>query len=104
VLEDLQVFCRRIDVRLDEATFEEKQAILQLLIERIIVGEDTLEIRHVIPLDGAPRNSMGSVAPPESGLRSDGVDCAPLPLGAGQLSGYCGLYAFMVVGDYQTHS
>ena len=55
VLEDLQAFCPRIDARLDDATFEEKQAILQLLIERIIVREDTLEIRHIIPLDGLPR-------------------------------------------------
>ena len=79
VLEDLQAFCRRIDARLDDATFEEKQAILQLLIERIIVGEDTLEIRHVIPLDGSPRRSKGSLAPPESGLSSDGMDSATLP-------------------------
>jgi site-specific DNA recombinase len=82
VLEDLQAFCPRVDARLDDATFEEKQAILQLLIERIIVGEDTLEIRYVIPLDGPPRNSMSSTAPPGSGLRSDGVHRAPLPTAA----------------------
>jgi site-specific DNA recombinase len=73
VLKDLETFCRRINARLEDATFEEKQSILQLLIERIIVGEDTLEIRHVIPLDGPPRRSRGSAAPPGSGLRSDGV-------------------------------
>ena len=81
VLEDLKTFCRRIDARLDDAAFEEKQAILQLLIERIIVGEDSLEIRHVIPLDGPPRNSKGPAAPPKSGLRSDGVYPTPLPRG-----------------------
>jgi len=81
VLEDLQAFCRRIDARLDDATFEERQTILQLLIERIIVGEDTLEIRHVIPLDGPPRTPTGSTAPPGSRLRSDGVHTAPLPRG-----------------------
>ena len=81
VLEDLKTFCRRINARLGYATFEEKQAILRLLIERIIVGEDTLEIRHVIPLDGPPRGSSGSVAPPGSGLRSDGVHPAALPGG-----------------------
>ena len=59
MLEDLKTFCRRINARLEDATFEEKQAILQLLIERIIVGEDTLEIRHVIPLDGPPRRLEG---------------------------------------------
>jgi site-specific DNA recombinase len=97
VLEDLKTFCRRINARLDDAAFEEKQAILQLLIERIIVGEDTLEIRHVIPLDAPPRNSRASAAPPESGLRSDGVHHAPLPLCPWQLSCYRSLYALVVV-------
>ena len=100
VLEDLKTFCRRINARLDDATFEEKQSILQLLIERIIVGEDTLEIRHVIPLDGPPRSSKGFAGPPESGLRSDGVNGAPLPLGAGQLAGDRRLYPFVVIGDH----
>jgi site-specific DNA recombinase len=84
VLEDLETFCRRINARLDDATFEEKQSILQLLIERIIVGEDTLEIRHIVPLDGPPRRSKGSAAPPDSGLRSDGVNPTPLPRGSYQ--------------------
>ena len=86
MLEDLKTFCGRINARLEDAIFEEKQAILQLLIERIIVGEDILEIRHVIPLDGPPRGSCGSAAPPESGLRSDGVNPAPLPAGSYQHS------------------
>jgi site-specific DNA recombinase len=46
---DLKAFCERIRGRLEDATLAEKQ-LLQLLIERVIVGEDTLEIRHVIPL------------------------------------------------------
>jgi site-specific DNA recombinase len=47
---DLTAFCERVRSRLDEATLAERQRILQLLIDRVIVGEDTLEIRHVIPL------------------------------------------------------
>jgi hypothetical protein len=35
VLEDLKTFCGRINARLEDAAFEEKQAILQLLIRRI---------------------------------------------------------------------
>ncbi|MDP9379942.1 MAG: hypothetical protein M3Q29_07295, partial [Chloroflexota bacterium] len=58
--------------RLEGATFEEKQSILQLLIERIIVGEDSLEIRHVIPLRG-PGQGSGGPDPPRVGLRSDGM-------------------------------
>ena len=47
---DLRAFCERVRSRLDEATLAERQRILQLLIDRVIVGEDALEIRHVIPL------------------------------------------------------
>jgi site-specific DNA recombinase len=47
---DLTAFCQRVRSRLDEASLAERQRILQLLIDRVIVGEDALEIRHVIPL------------------------------------------------------
>jgi site-specific DNA recombinase len=46
----LEAFCDRIHARLNEVTLADKQAILQLVIERIIVGDGRLEIRHVIPL------------------------------------------------------
>ena len=81
VVKDLQAFCERISTRIEEATFEEKQSILQLLIERIIVGEDTLEIRHVIPLDGPLGNSKDPLRPPTLRLRPDGV--YPISLRAG---------------------
>jgi hypothetical protein len=45
---------------------------LQLLIERVIVGEDTLEIRHVIPLSNLPPGTSGPDAP-DARLCSDGV-------------------------------
>ena len=90
---DLMAFCERVRSRLDEATLAERQRILQLLIERVIVGEDALEIRHVIPLgrlkaepaDSGPTDPTGSgggegdepEGPAPSGpgarLRSDGV-------------------------------
>ena len=47
---DLKSFCDRTRSRLEEGTLADRQRILQLLIERVIVGDDTLEIRHVIPL------------------------------------------------------
>jgi site-specific DNA recombinase len=74
VLTELTAFCERVRSRLTEVTFAEKQTILQLLIERIIVKADTLEIQHVIPLD----NPVPGPAPPDDlvipQLRSDGVD------------------------------
>ncbi len=77
VLGSLTSFCERIRSRLAEATLAEKQSILQLLIERIIVGEDTLEIRHVIPLHSAPPGAP-SPGPPIVRLRSGGVEHAAL--------------------------
>ena len=64
VWSDLEAFCRRVRSRLDEATLAERQRILQLLIERVIVGEDSLEIRHVIPLG---RHGRGAVRPGPGG-------------------------------------
>jgi hypothetical protein len=90
---DLTAFCERVRSRLDETTLAEKQRILQLLIDRVIVGEDSIEIRHVIPLgrlkaepaNPCPTDPVGSgggegeepegAVPdgPGARLRSDGV-------------------------------
>ena len=48
--QELTTFCDRIRGRLEELTPIEKQRVLQLLVERVLVGETVLEIRHVIPL------------------------------------------------------
>jgi site-specific DNA recombinase len=66
----LEAFCARVHGRLDEATFADKQAILQLVIERIIVGDGSLEIRHVIPLRPPQPSGDGPVRPTPQ-LRSD---------------------------------
>src|SRR2546422_11104348 len=42
---DLSAFCERVRSRLDEATLAERQRILQLLIDRVIVGEDRKSTR-----------------------------------------------------------
>jgi site-specific DNA recombinase len=98
---DLKAFCERVRSRLEEATLAEKQRLLQLLIERVIVGEDTPEIRHVIPLrrlkpaalapappDGPAEGAGPAGASPEAAeerLRSDGVGPAHLPLQQGHV-------------------
>ena len=71
----MAAFSERICSRLKDADFSERQAILQLIVERIIVHEDTLEIRHVIPLrDPDPADGpTGPAMPPNTGLRSDGL-------------------------------
>ena len=75
---NVAAFCERIRGRLAEATLAEKQAILQLVVERIIVGDGSLEIRHVIPLRSPPQASNGPMPPKTTRLRTDGVNRAAL--------------------------
>ncbi|MFL5335361.1 MAG: recombinase family protein, partial [Geminicoccaceae bacterium] len=75
---NLAAFCTRVGSRLQNASFADKQAILQLVIERIIVDEGSLEIRHVIPLPTRPSSDSGEPAT-DVQLRSDRVCQADLP-------------------------
>ncbi len=75
---DVAAFCDRVRSRLADATLTEKQAILQLVIDRIIVGEGRLEIRHVIPLRSPSPGSNGPAPPETTRLRTDRVHGAAL--------------------------
>ena len=117
---DLTAFCERVRSRLDEAALAERQRILQLLIDRVIVGEDALEIRHVIPLGrlkAEPANSDptdpdgsggGGGSEPEgtpsvgpgARLRSDGVEMTELVRDAGQGPGDRLADAVLAIGDH----
>ncbi len=78
---NVAAFCERIRGRLAEATLAEKQAILQLVVERIIVGDGSLEIRHVIPLRSPSPGSNGPTPPKTTRLRTDSMGGAALPGG-----------------------
>jgi site-specific DNA recombinase len=68
VYADLTAFCARLRTRLDGASAEERQKVLQLVVERVIVGADALEVRHVIPLrppGPGPQPAGGPPARPE---------------------------------------
>jgi site-specific DNA recombinase len=45
----VDAFCRRVQASLAQATFEQKRALVELLIDRVIVTNDEVEIRYVIP-------------------------------------------------------
>jgi len=42
-------FCQRIQQGLAKATFEQKRQLVELLIDRVVVTNDVVEIRYVIP-------------------------------------------------------
>src|SRR4051812_20522253 len=99
----LEAFCDRLHARLNEATFADKQAISQLVIERIIVGDGRLEIRHVIPLRPSPQPSNNGPVQPTRRLRSDGVNSTALMRGVEDLRGR-GPEPLVVIGDDELHA
>ena len=42
-------FCQRVQTGLTNATFEQKRQLVELLIDRVVVTNDEVEIRYVIP-------------------------------------------------------
>ena len=69
VLTDLTHICTQIRQRLPRVTLAEKQALLQLLIDRIVVGADTIEIQHVVPLHTDPTPVLESTAGTATAIR-----------------------------------
>ena len=46
----VEEFCRNINAALDNPSFETKQKILRLVVERVEFVEDQITIKHVIPI------------------------------------------------------
>ena len=49
----IEDFCRRIQNGLENASFEQKRKLVELLIDRVIVQNENVEIRYVIPTSPA---------------------------------------------------
>ena len=45
----LEQFCQQVTVGLDTADFDQKRQIVELLIDRVVVNSETIEIRYVLP-------------------------------------------------------
>jgi site-specific DNA recombinase len=45
----IEDFCRRIHAGLLNATFDQKRAMVELLIDRVLMAEGEVEIRYVVP-------------------------------------------------------
>ena len=62
--ETLADFCTKLHARADALDVTEKQKIARLLVQEILVGGDTIVIRHSIPLLKPGPNDNGSSTPP----------------------------------------
>jgi hypothetical protein len=45
----LEAFCERVSTGLENATFDQRRQLVELLIDRVVVTGDEIEIRYVLP-------------------------------------------------------
>ena len=57
VADSIGGFCARVKSGLEGATFEQQRRLVELLIDRVIVTDDEVEIRYVIPTDPGSENT-----------------------------------------------
>src|SRR3984893_6029448 len=50
VVQSIEAFCQRVQQGLAQATFEQKRQLIELLIDRVVVTNEEVEIRYVIPI------------------------------------------------------
>ena len=71
----LEDFCRRLQPTLKQLDFTQRRQLVELLIDRVIVDNDTVEIRYVIPTAPAGEHA------PFCHLRKDHFQVVALPIG-----------------------
>jgi site-specific DNA recombinase len=49
MVQSIEAFCQRVQHGLSEATFEQKRQLIELLIDRVVVTGEEVEIRYAIP-------------------------------------------------------
>ena len=55
IANSIEVFCFKIQPILEDATFEQKRQLVELLIDRVVVFDEQVEIRYVVPTNpGGP--------------------------------------------------
>jgi site-specific DNA recombinase len=72
----IEQFCAHVQTALAEATFEQKRTLVELLIDRVIVTGEDVEIRYVVPI------SSDHSPPPFCQLRTNYLPLFP-PVAAG---------------------
>jgi len=49
IAQSMEEFCQRVSQGLEQASFEQKRHLIELLIDRVVVTNEEVEIRYVIP-------------------------------------------------------
>jgi site-specific DNA recombinase len=51
MLDDFAAFCKQVNANLDNPTPQLKQEVIRLLIDHVVVGENEIVIKHIVPTD-----------------------------------------------------
>jgi hypothetical protein len=65
VIEHAETFRRLLGDNLDRLSFEERQAVAQCLIRKVVVTGEPVDIYYVLPFEGAPQAADGPGSMPE---------------------------------------
>jgi site-specific DNA recombinase len=76
--ETLTAFLARLRSAAETLTVTERQRIVRLLVKDVLVGEDTITIRHSIPIPSGPSQNGGSQPENPNYLLCKGRDYTPL--------------------------
>ena len=49
IAQSMEEFCQRVSAGLEQASFEQKRHLIELLLDRVVVTNEEVEIRYVIP-------------------------------------------------------
>lgn len=53
LVETIEEFCQRVEQGLAQASFEQKRQLIELLVDRVVVSGEEVEIRYVVPTSSA---------------------------------------------------
>jgi hypothetical protein len=73
VADGIEAFCQTVRAGLATATFAQRRLLVELLIDRVVVTDDQIEVRYVLP------TSPDGPHPPFCQLRKDHLDRPPDP-------------------------
>lgn len=76
--ETLTVFLARLRIAAETLSVLERQKIVRLLVKDVLVGEDTITVRHRIPIPSGPLQNGGSESNGQNYLLCKGRDNSPL--------------------------
>lgn len=51
MLDDFSAFCQEIQRSMTDSTFQLQQDVIRLLVDQVVISDDDIIIKHIIPTD-----------------------------------------------------